>query len=111
MGYRLHDKEGGIVVDFVRQVQLPDFVADGGSFYEHTNSSLVVSNLTQAAIAEIVLGDYSDIIWSSDDPEIDLTDIESWGTKTLPGAGAFYFANYEDGYPTIGHLNPAQHDD
>jgi len=98
-------------VEFTQQVQLPDFVTDDVKFYEHTDSELVVSNLAQAAKSEIFLGDYSDITWLASDPEIDTAEVESWGTKTLPGAGAFYFANHEDGYPTIEHINPAQPDD
>lgn len=84
-------------------------VADN-SFFEDTRSYLTNQGLEYGKEAEIVLGSYADLNWSSV-PGLSDTDITSWGTKTLPGAGAFYFANHEDGNPTMGHLNPAQHDD
>lgn len=95
-------------MDFPTSIQIP-FVPDN-SFFEDTDGGLHNEGIITGKLAQINLGVYDSLTWSDTSGMSDAT-ITDWGTKTLPGAGAFYFANYEDGNPTIGHLNPAQHDD
>lgn len=78
--------------------------------FQDVDSTLHVSSITEGKSAFVDYGQYSNLDWEQKNPP-DLGNPESWGTKTLPGAGAFYFANHEDGNPTMGHLEPAQHDD
>lgn len=84
-------------------------IADN-SFFEDVRSYLNNEGLQEGKEAAIILGSYDNLTWSDTSGMSDDT-ITDWGTKTLPGAGAFYFANHEDGNPTIGHLESAQHDD
>jgi hypothetical protein len=81
------------------------------NLYEDTTPNVTLSSTSSAKTTEIPLGVYSDLTWNSKEPAEEIADSESFGTKTLPGAGAFYFANHEDGNPTMGHLESAQHDD
>lgn len=84
-------------------------IADN-SFFEDVHSYLNNEGLQEGKESAVILGSYNNLTWSDTSGMSDNT-ITDWGTKTLPGAGAFYFANHEDGNPTMGHLNPAQHDD
>lgn len=84
-------------------------IADN-SFFEDVHSYLNNEGLQEGKESAVILGSYNNLTWSDTSGMSDDT-ITDWGTKTLPGAGAFYFANHEDGNPTMGHLNPAQHDD
>ena len=81
------------------------------NLYEDATPNVTLSSTSSAKTTEIPLGVYSDLTWNSEEPAEEIVGSESFGTKTLSGAGAFYFANHEDGNPTMGHLNPAQHDD
>lgn len=78
-------------------------IADN-SFFEDTRSYITNQGLETGKESEITLGSYADLDWSTT-PGLSDEDVTSWGTKTLPGAGPFYFANHEDGNPTIGHLD------
>lgn len=89
-------------------IELPE-VPDN-SFFEDTGGSLHNEGTIAGKLAPVSLGVYDNLIWSDTSGMSDNT-ITNWGTKTLPGAGAFYFANHEDGIPTMGHLDSAQHDD
>ena len=95
-------------MDIVIELQIPTPPSDNLGFYEHTVPTCVLSNPDEAQSADINLGIYSDTAWTSGLADSKLSDASSWGTKTLPGAGAFYFANHEDGNPTMGHLEPSQ---
>jgi len=95
-------------MDFPTSVQVPS-VPDN-SFFEDTDSTLHNEGTLTGKLAQVNLGVYNNLAWSDTSGMSDDT-ITDWGTKTLPGAGAFYFANHEDGNPTMGHLEPAQHDD
>ena len=98
-------------MNIVTELQVPAPPSDNLGFYEHTVPTCVLSNPDNAQSADIKLGLYSEVEWASDSADSKLSNASSWGTKTLPGAGTFYFANHEDGNPTMGHLEPAQHDD
>ena len=98
-------------MNIVTELQVPAPPSDNLGFYEHTVPTCVLSNPDNAQSADIKLGLYSDVASASDSADAKLSNASSWGTKTLPGAGTFYFANHEDGDPTMGHLEPAQHDD
>lgn len=80
------------------------------SFFEDVRSYLNNEGLQAGKESAVILGSYNNLTWSDTSGMSDNT-ITDWGTKTLPGAGAFYFANHEDGNPTIGHLEPSQPDD
>ena len=95
-------------MDFPTSIQVPS-VPDN-SFFEDTDSTLHNEGITTGKLARVSLGVYNNLTWSDTSGMSDDT-ITDWGTKTLPGAGAFYFANHGDGNPTMGHLEPAQHDD
>ena len=75
------------------------------NLYEDTTPNVTLSSISSAKTTEIPLGVYSDLTWNSKEPAEEIAGSESFGTKTLPGAGPFYFANHEDGNPTIGHLD------
>lgn len=98
-------------MNIVTELQVPAPPSDNLGFYEHTVPTCVLSNPDNAQSADIKLGLYSEVEWASDSADSKLSNASSWGTKTLPGAGTFYFANHEDGNPTIGHLEPPQPDD
>lgn len=89
-------------------IDLPAVVDN--SFFEDVRSYLNNAGVQVGKEAAVVLGSYDNLTWRAASGMSDDT-ITDWGTKTLPGAGAFYFANHEDDYPTMGHINPAQHDD
>lgn len=95
-------------MDFPISIQVPS-VSDN-SFFEDTSSTLHNKGIITGKLAQVTLGIYDNLTWSDTSGMSDDT-ITDWGTKTLPGAGAFYFANHEDGNPTMGHLDPAQPDD
>ena len=98
-------------MNIVTELQVAAPPSDNLGFYEHTVPTCVLSNPDNAQSADIKLGLYSDVAWASDSADVKLSNASSWGTKTLPGAGTFYFANHEDGDPTMGHLEPSQPDD
>ena len=98
-------------MDIVQTISIPIPPSTNLGFYEHTIPTCILSDPSNARAAEITLGSYSSLTWEAQLAAIELANAVSWGTKTLPGAGAFYFANHEDGNPTMGHLEPAQHDD
>ena len=83
-------------------IELPA-VADN-SFFEDVRSYINNEGIQLGKEAAITLGSYDNLTWSATSGMADDT-ITEWGTKTLPGAGPFYFANHEDGNPTIGHLD------
>lgn len=89
-------------------IDLPAVVDN--SFFENVRSYLNNKGIEIGKEAAVVLGSYDNLTWSDTTGMSDDT-ITDWGTKTLPGAGAFYFANHEDSNPTMGHLDSAQHDD
>lgn len=95
-------------MDFPTSIQIPP-VPDN-SFFEDTDGGLHNEGTITGKLAQVNLGVYDNLTWSDTSGMSDDTIID-WGTKTLPGAGAFYFANHEDGYPTMGHMNQAQPDD
>ena len=86
-----------------KTIDLPA-VADN-SFFEDVRSYLNDEGLQVGKEAAVILGSYDNLTWGDTSGMSDGTIID-WGTKTLPGAGAFYFANHEDGYPTMGHIDP-----
>ena len=85
---------------------LPTTPNENTSFYERTTPDLVLSSPTEAKKATVPYGVYDDLTWSADSVPAVLSEATKWGTKTLPGAGAFFFANHEDGTPTIGLIPP-----
>lgn len=77
------------------------------SFYERTVPTCVVSSPTEAKKTTVPYGNYDDLTWTSESVPAVLDEATTWGTKTFPGAGPFYFANHEDGVPTIGKIPDA----
>jgi len=59
--------------------------------------------------AQIILGAYENLIWATGTGASIIEDATTWGTKMLPGAGPFYFANTEEGTPTLSHLDLSPH--
>ena len=85
---------------------LPTTPNENTSFYERTTPDLVLSSPTEAKKATVPYGVYDDLTWSADSVPAVLDEATTWGTKTFPGAGAFFFANHEDGTPTLGLIPP-----
>lgn len=85
---------------------LPDSPNENTSFYERTVPDLVLSSPTEAKKATVPYGVYDSLSWQNDSVPAVLNEATTWGTKTLPGAGPFYYANHEDGTPTIGLIPP-----
>lgn len=89
-------------MDFITSIQVPP-VTDN-SLFEDIEGDLFNEGLEAGKVAEVSQGQYDNLTWQNTEGLQDETATE-WGTKTLPGAGPFYFANHEDGNPTIGHLD------
>lgn len=89
-----------------KTLTLPDTPNENTSFYERTVPDLVLSSPTEAKKATVPYGVYDELNWQNDSVPAVLNEATTWGTKTLPGAGPFYFANHEDGTPTIGLIPP-----
>lgn len=87
-------------------IVLPTTPNTNTSVYERTTPDLVLSSPTEAKKATVPYGVYDNLSWQNDSVPAVLSEATTWGTKTLPGAGAFFFANHEDGTPTIGLLPP-----
>lgn len=93
------------------EVNIPTPPSSDLGFYEHTLPECVLTS-TEFSQSTIVPGGlYNSLSWAADAAPPELDSAASWGTKTLPGAGPFYFANDSEDNPTIGHLNAVQHDD
>lgn len=89
---------------FEQTIDIPR-VSDN-SLFEDVRSYLNSQGILAGKEAEVPYGVYDTLDWQNL-PGLSEDDIISWGTKTLPGAGAFYFANHESGNPSLGHLHAA----
>ena len=96
-----------MVIDFT--LQLPNIPLS--QVAEYVDSVLGSMTTETQKTAEVPYGRYDSLDWQDADVPAQIDEATSLGLKTLPGAGPFYFANHEDGNPTVGHLDPAQHDD
>ncbi len=83
---------------------VPALDSQAASMYETRESELSVENMQELNRANIDLGIYDNLVWDSALAHSVLNDAVSWGTKTLPGAGPFYFANYSEADSVIDHL-------
>lgn len=92
---------------FLDTITIPSPPDSNLGFYENTNPECILSSPTDAQLATIPYGVYDNLSWDSEEPSEQLADAVSWGTKTLPGAGPFFFANHSDGNPTIGYMGDA----
>lgn len=95
-----------MVIDFT--LQLPNIPLS--QVAEYVNSILGAMTVETQRTAEVPYGVYDNLDWQNTDVPTQIEDATTFGLKTLPGAGPFYFANHEDGNPTMGHINPAQPD-
>lgn len=86
-------------------LSVPNLPAVANSeIYEDRLSVLFLNSLEGGVEAATNYGVYPQLAdWSSVAPPPFLTPV-SWGTKMLPGAGAFCFVNHEDGSPTMDYL-------
>lgn len=55
--------------------------------------------------SKVVYNRYDDLDWTQKSGFTERTDIVSFGTKMLPGAGGFYYATYADGTHEIKHID------
>ena len=94
-------------MDIAKTLILPTTPNQNTSFYERTTPDCILSSPTEAKKTTIPYGVYNDLTWTSESVPAVLDGATTWGTKTFPGAGPFYFANHEDGIPTIGLIPPA----
>lgn len=95
-------------MDFEYVIDIPSDITTLNQIVESTNSLLVCyknPDIDKAKAAQIVLGKYSDLNWGDINSFTDRSDIVSFGTKMLPGAGGFYYANFEDGSHIIDHID------
>ena len=89
---------------FIDTITIPSPPSANLGFYENTHPECILSSPSAAQLAEIPYGVYDSLSWNSETPAEQLEEATTWGTKTLPGAGPFYFANHADGNPTIGYI-------
>lgn len=94
-------------MDIVKTLILPTTPDQNTSFYERTTPDCILSSPTESKKTTIPYGVYNDLTWTSESVPAVLDGATTWGTKTFLGAGPFYFANHEDGIPTIGLIPPA----
>lgn len=92
-------------MEFIQTLNIPPPQIQNASFFEDVNSSCILTSTETSKQAVVYFGVYNRLAWETTDAPEELEDAVTWGTKTLPGAGPFYFANHEDGNPTLGHLN------
>lgn len=97
-------------MNFEATLILPSTPDTNTSFYERTTPDLILSSLTEAKKATVPYGVYDNLTWASESVPAVLDEATEWGTKTLPGAGPFYYANHEDGTATIGLIPPPNND-
>ena len=91
-----------MVIEFT--LQLPDISLS--KVAEYVDSVLGSMTPEIQKTAEVPYGRYDSLDWQDADVPEQIEGAVNFGLKTLPGAGPFYFANHEDGNPTIGHLDP-----
>lgn len=84
---------------------LPDTPNENTSFYERTTPDLVLSSPTEATKATVPYGVYNELNWENDSVPAGLSEATTWGTKTLPGSGPFYFANFKHEDGVVGLLS------
>lgn len=92
-------------MNIVQTIQIPTPPEDNLGFYEKTNPTCVLTSPEATQEAAVPLGNYDNLTWAPGTTPTELEEATTWGSKTLPGAGPFYFANHEDGDPTIGHID------
>lgn len=85
-------------------VTLPTISATNVGFCEFTEPTLLLSNSSEAKVAAVDYGQYANLTWSNSSVPSHVGTSVSWGSKTLPGAGPFYYTNQPSGSPTLGHL-------
>lgn len=93
-----------MVIDFT--LQLPNIPLS--KVAEYVDSVLGSMTPETQKIAEVPYGRYDSLDWQNADVPAQIEGAVNFGLKTLPGAGPFYFANHEDGIPTIGHLDTTE---
>lgn len=79
--------------------ELPD-----NQVFEDIRGNLTNLGLDSGKIAKIESGNYENLTWSGSEG-LPISTAGNFGVKTVPGAGAFYFTNNQDGTNTVGHLN------
>ena len=92
-------------MDIEKILTLPDSPHLRTSFYEKTEPVCIVSSPLNAKKTTVPYGNYNNLEWSSTFiPSVLTNQTTTWGTKTFPGAGPYYFANHEDGMAEFGKL-------
>ena len=91
-------------MDFEQTILVPQLDSATASLYELRTPIIQVENTQESKSTKIELGVYDNLVWDSSSAHEVLEDADSWGTKTLPGAGPFYFANFEGEEPILDHL-------
>lgn len=101
-------------------ISIPSTLNTQAKIIEATNAWLSLLNTGEVTNkkAEVFLADYADLTWENrsafpPEPIGDEPEVVSWGVKMLPGAGAFYFANFDDETHVIDHIpdsNPSTSD-
>lgn len=87
--------------DFV--IDIPKSITSNAKIVQYVDGVLAGISTNDSHSAETPLSDYTNLTWI--DKEAEENDVVSFGTKMLPGAGPFYFANHEDGTSEIGHID------
>lgn len=89
-------------IDFV--IDIPPSIKSFSQIVQYVDGVLSNINTQESQSAPTPLSHYQELEW--DVPKVaDTNDVTSFGTKMLPGAGPFYFANHEDGSSEIGHID------
>lgn len=92
-------------MNIVDVLTIPTPPSSNLGFYENTYPECILASPDAARQADIPLGNYSNLSWVSKAAPEELEDAITWGSKTLPGAGGFYYKNPEDNNPIMGHLD------
>lgn len=92
-------------MNIVNEVNIPTPPSSDLGFYEHTLPECVLTSTEVSQATTVPGGLYNSLSWSAGLAPSELDSAASWGTKTLPGAGPFYFANDVEDNPTLGHID------
>jgi hypothetical protein len=95
-------------MEFEFTIDVPDALTEDAQVTSFTNNWLARQQRgdpPSAQGAQIQMGDYANPTWSAVPAFSADTSLQSFGVKTLPGAGSFFYANPADGNATIQHVD------
>ena len=85
-------------------IEIPPGIRTNSSITQYVDGVLSQMNNDEAQDAPTPLSHWDELEWGEIQHAAE-NDVVSFGTKMLPGAGPFYFANHADGKSEIGHID------